>query len=167
MWCVPFGGLIFAFVNVSIQLTVIPSLDTLDISHNRLKRLPSQPGSLINLRVRNLFSPYIQQCNKQFHQVFCFSRNKVTRLPSYLSKFHRLNILKVDRNPIEWPPKFVMDASGSLDTAQAMKDWIRTIQRWMDDDPSRTKFHDDSGFSEQHELENNMYLPSTQCLSLN
>jgi Leucine-rich repeat (LRR) protein len=35
-----------------MQLTVMPSLDTLDISHNKIKRLPSQPGSLLNLRVR-------------------------------------------------------------------------------------------------------------------
>ena len=39
------------------QLTVMPSLEILDISRNKLKRLPSQPGSLVNLRVRPLFTP--------------------------------------------------------------------------------------------------------------
>ena len=29
----------------------MPSLDTLDISHNKIKRMPSQPGQLIQLRV--------------------------------------------------------------------------------------------------------------------
>lgn len=34
-----------------LQLTVMPSLEILDISRNKVKRLPSQPGSLVNLRV--------------------------------------------------------------------------------------------------------------------
>jgi Leucine-rich repeat (LRR) protein len=29
----------------------MPSLDTLDISHNKIKKLPSQPGQLVQLRV--------------------------------------------------------------------------------------------------------------------
>lgn len=33
------------------QLTVMPSLEILDISRNKLKRLPSQPGTLVGLRV--------------------------------------------------------------------------------------------------------------------
>lgn len=33
------------------QLTLMPSLDTLDISYNKIKRLPSQPGQLVQLRV--------------------------------------------------------------------------------------------------------------------
>jgi len=35
------------------QLTVMPSLEILDISRNKLKRLPSQPGTLLGLRVRS------------------------------------------------------------------------------------------------------------------
>jgi len=37
------------------QLTLMSSLDTLDISHNKIKRLPTQPGNLVNLRVRTAF----------------------------------------------------------------------------------------------------------------
>jgi Leucine-rich repeat (LRR) protein len=35
----------------------MPSLEILDISRNKIKRLPSQPGSLANLRVR--FDPHL------------------------------------------------------------------------------------------------------------
>ena len=33
------------------KLTLMPLLDTLDISHNKIKELPPRPGQLINLRV--------------------------------------------------------------------------------------------------------------------
>jgi len=36
-----------------LQLTVMPSLEILDVSRNKIKRLPTQPGSLVNLRVRS------------------------------------------------------------------------------------------------------------------
>jgi hypothetical protein len=32
----------------------MPSLEILDIGRNKIKRLPTQPGSLVNLRVRTL-----------------------------------------------------------------------------------------------------------------
>jgi Leucine-rich repeat (LRR) protein len=37
-------------------LTTMPSLEILDISRNKLKRLPSKPGSLTNLPVRAFLS---------------------------------------------------------------------------------------------------------------
>jgi hypothetical protein len=42
------------------KLTLIRSLDTLDISHNKIRRLPNEPGSLVNLRVR-LFSLFSKE----------------------------------------------------------------------------------------------------------
>jgi Leucine-rich repeat (LRR) protein len=35
----------------------MPSLEILDIGRNKIKRLPTQPGSLVNLRVRFLRAP--------------------------------------------------------------------------------------------------------------
>ncbi|KAI0065424.1 hypothetical protein BV25DRAFT_1821826 [Artomyces pyxidatus] len=89
-------------------LTVMPSLEILDIGRNKIKRLPSQPGSLVNLRV------------------FSFYKNKITRLPPYLTKFTRLSILRVEQNPLEWPPKAIVDTQAN------MKDWIKTIQQWIE-----------------------------------
>lgn len=112
-------------------LTSMPSLDTLDISHNKIKRLPFQPGQLIHLRV------------------FCFSRNKITRLPSYLSQFLNLEVLHVEKNPIEWPPKDVMEKANNLDSHQAMRDWVRNLQEWVESD----QIQDDSGYIEQNDLD--------------
>ncbi|KAK7049356.1 RAM signaling network component [Paramarasmius palmivorus] len=120
-------------------LTLMPSLDTLDISNNKIKRLPSQPGQLVNLKV------------------FCLSRNKLARLPTYLVKFHKLVVLEVERNPIEWPPKSVMERTAPIDNAEAMTNWIRGIQRWIDIECfGRSRGHDDSGFSEmESKIEDN------------
>ncbi|KAF7305008.1 Leucine-rich repeat-containing protein SOG2 [Mycena kentingensis (nom. inval.)] len=114
-------------------LTLLPALDTLDISRNRIKRLPTQPGKLLNLRV------------------FCFAYNKLTRLPIYLSKFYKLEVLQLEHNPLEWPPKSVLNPSRVVDT----RDWIRSVQKWIEAETSRPRIHDDSGFSEQ-ELETNI-----------
>ncbi|KAJ7221758.1 RAM signaling pathway protein-domain-containing protein [Mycena pura] len=118
-------------------LTLLPSLDTLDISHNKIKRLPSQPGKLLNLRV------------------FCLARNKLTRLPIYISKFYKLDVLQLERNPLDWPPKSVVTQPRVPESPQAMRDWIRNVQKWIEIETSRPRVHDDSGFSEQ-ELENNI-----------
>ncbi|KAK1220429.1 RAM signaling network component [Marasmius sp. AFHP31] len=112
-------------------LTVMDSLDTLDISHNKIKRLPSQPGQLINLKV------------------LCLTRNKLTRLPTYLVKFNRLTFLEIERNPIEWPPKSVMERPEPTGSQESMTSWIRSVQRWIDIECSGvSRSHDDSGFSE-------------------
>ncbi|TFY66661.1 hypothetical protein EVG20_g4426 [Dentipellis fragilis] len=108
-------------------LTIMPSLEVLDIGRNKLKRLPSQPGSLINLRV---FSIY---------------KNRITKLPPYLAQFKKLNILRIEANPLEWPPKSVTDGQ------EPSKDWVKGLQRWIEDNSSASehrKLSDDSLFKE-------------------
>lgn len=65
------------------------------------------------------------------------SRNKLTRLPAYLSTFRHLNILKTDHNPLEWPPKAIMEPFGSAEDPQVMRGWIRTVQKWMEDNSTK------------------------------
>jgi len=76
-------------------------------------QLPPQPGTLIKLRV------------------FSILRNKLRRLPSYLSEFHELSIFKISQNPIEWPPKSVLETSDNLDDPQNMAGWIHRVQEWI------------------------------------
>ncbi|KAF7978692.1 hypothetical protein HWV62_44951 [Athelia sp. TMB] len=119
------------------QLLVMPSLEILDMSRNKIKRLPSQPGSLAGLRV------------------FCISKNKLTRLPAYMSEFVNLNILKTDHNPIEWPPQSVMEPAENLEDGQAMRVWIRSVQTWMSDNSEKAggrKASDESLLSEPIDL---------------
>jgi hypothetical protein len=56
-----------------------------------------------------------------------------------MTKLRLLNILKVDHNPIEWPPKSVMEAPAGSDGSSAMKEWIRSMQRWMEDNGGRNE----------------------------
>ncbi|TFK76564.1 hypothetical protein BDN72DRAFT_243194 [Pluteus cervinus] len=114
-------------------LTLLPALDILDLSYNKLKRLPSQPGKLIGLRVFNLY------------------KNKLTRLPLYLTQFQSLDFLQLQRNPIEWPPNDVV--SQPKDPGPQMKQWIRNLQQWMEEESPSTRGANDSGYSEQLELE--------------
>ncbi|KAA1471075.1 hypothetical protein DENSPDRAFT_837000 [Dentipellis sp. KUC8613] len=108
-------------------LTIMPSLEVLDIGRNKLKRLPSKPGSLVNLRV---FSIY---------------KNRITKLPPYLVQFKKLNILRIEANPLEWPPKSVTDGQ------EPSKDWVKSLQRWIEDNSPASehrKLSDDSLFKE-------------------
>ncbi|KIO04044.1 hypothetical protein M404DRAFT_81979, partial [Pisolithus tinctorius Marx 270] len=87
--------------------------EILDISRNKIKRFPTQPGSLVDLHV------------------LCISRNRITRLPGYLTEFTKLDVLKVDHNPIEWPPKAIIEPGGSLSDPRAAKEWILSLQKWL------------------------------------
>lgn len=145
----------------------MPALDTLDISHNKIKRLPSQPGSLVNLRVRNLTLADVCSALTKFHffQVFCFSRNKITRLPNYIAQFHNLSVLQLDKNPIEWPPKAVLEPPeliAGTGGGESSRSWIKGVQKWIEAEtnphgPGHSR-HDDSGFSEQADLETRLYV---------
>jgi hypothetical protein len=106
----------------------MPSLEILDIGRNKVKRLPTQPGSLVNLRVRT--PPLLPDTYTYFlliFQVFSFYRNKITRLPPYLVKFTNLSILRAEQNPWEWPPKRIME------TEYPTKEFILAVQQWIED----------------------------------
>jgi hypothetical protein len=110
---------------------MIPSLDTLDISCNEITHLPAQPDRLFNLRVSRTHK-YKWTGSQLYNQVFCISKNKLARLPSYLPQLHRLAVLEIERNPIEWPPKSVLDRPSKFDSPDQMKEWIRGVQRWIE-----------------------------------
>lgn len=82
--------------------------------------------------------------------MFCLSRNKISRLPTYLPQFHKLEVLRVDRNPVEWPPKAIMELPGSNDLS-LMKEWIQNVQNWIETESSRGQsedvlYHDGDSF---------------------
>lgn len=88
-------------------------------------------------------------------QVLCISRNKITRLPAYISEFVNLNILKTDHNPFEWPPKVLMEPKGGVEDPQVMKAWVHSVQTWMADNSGQTggrKASDESLLSEPIDL---------------
>jgi Leucine-rich repeat (LRR) protein len=70
---------------LTFQLTEMPSLEILDLSKNRLERLPESPGRMVNLKVLSL------------------TNNNLYTLPPYLVELTALKVFKVDQNPIVWP----------------------------------------------------------------
>lgn len=83
-----------------------------------------------------------------FGQVFSFTKNKVARLPPYFSQFKRLELLKLDRNPIEWPPRHILQSEIPHDGDKEMKEWIASLLDWVDYNTSSARAHDDSGYGE-------------------
>lgn len=110
----------------------MPALEVLDLSRNRIRSLPEQPGSLSNLRVRwRHRGPYRVLIHPQ---VFSLSRNKIAVLPAYITQFQSLRILKVDQNPFEYPPMSVMDPKGDLKDQKFMESWIESVKQWLEAD---------------------------------
>lgn len=66
------------------------------------------------------------------NQVFSISRNRIHRLPSYFSQFRNLDTFKADQNPLEWPPKDVMEPPYG-ESAGAMREWIKSVQNWIEE----------------------------------
>ncbi|EFI28395.1 hypothetical protein CC1G_13929 [Coprinopsis cinerea okayama7 len=82
-------------------------------------------------------------------QVFSFARNKITQLPNYFPQFRNLEVLKLERNPVEWPPKDIIHYDAKSETEGDMKTWITGIQEWIE---YHVSFQDDSGYGETIEI---------------
>jgi len=65
-------------------------------------------------------------------------------------------LLKLDRNPIEWPPRTVLQTEASQGGDKEMKEWIASVMEWVDDNTSPLKIHDDSGYGETLEPDLNV-----------
>jgi len=65
-----------------------------------------------------------------------------------------LEVLQVDRNPIDWPPPSALEACGDAQDFESGKEWVRNLQVWMDAELSKGKEFEDSGYSEQPDLIN-------------
>ncbi|GAA6032330.1 hypothetical protein JCM8097_008122 [Rhodosporidiobolus ruineniae] len=104
-------------------LCEMPSIEILDISRNKIRKLPSNPGTLIGLKV------------------FSIAKNRVKRLPVWFTSMTHLKVLKLDVNPLEWPPKDVAffspisAATGQPMTKQEeadeMQKWVPKLVKWM------------------------------------
>ncbi|GAA5841186.1 hypothetical protein JCM11251_003230 [Rhodosporidiobolus azoricus] len=102
-------------------LCEMPSIEILDISRNKIRRLPQNPGTLLNLKV------------------FSIAKNRIKRLPVWFTLMSHLKVLKLDHNPLEWPPKDVATFTASIsgqpmskqEEADEMQRWLPALMKWM------------------------------------
>lgn len=57
------------------------------------------------------------------------SKNHIEVLPPYISEFHKLRVFKIENNPIEWPPSWVLERHGAADDDDGS--WIQNVKEWM------------------------------------
>ena len=69
-------------------------------------------------------------------KIFCLSKNKLTTIPSYIVQFNNLEVLQIERNPLEWPPNFVIDDGRNVESGQGMKEWIQKLKNWIEMNPN-------------------------------
>lgn len=58
------------------------------------------------------------------------ARNLITRLPVYLTEFERLRVLKLEGNPITWPPPDVWNRE-KLDAEDDAQLWLNELKAWL------------------------------------
>lgn len=105
------------------QLCSMPSIEILDISRNKIRKLPANPGTLVNLKVLSI------------------AKNRIKRLPVWFTTMSHLKVLKLDHNPLEWPPRDVATFSPSIagqpmskqEEADEMQRWLPALMTWMRD----------------------------------
>ncbi|GAA6018727.1 hypothetical protein JCM10207_005557 [Rhodosporidiobolus poonsookiae] len=126
------------YLNVRVNMLTVfpavlcemPSIEILDISRNKIRKLPSNPGTLVNLKV------------------FSIAKNRIKRLPVWFTSMSHLKVLKLDHNPLEWPPKeltaFPSPAAAAAGTpmskqeeADEMQRWLPALVRWMRENRER------------------------------
>ena len=76
-----------------MQVCKLPLLEILDISRNKLRRVPEEIKQLTSLRV------------------FSLMYNKVEELPSSLADMNKLQILKVAENPLRFRLRRTIDST--------------------------------------------------------
>lgn len=84
------------------------------------------------------------------------SRNKITRLPPYFAEFRNLENLALDHNPIEWPPRTILEPFVDASDKGATKEWIQMLQAWIEQHATTAegrKYSDDSAASESQDWE--------------
>ena len=97
-------------------------------------------------------------------QVFCLSKNKLTKLPHYMTQMNKLEVLKVDKNPITYPPKHVLEP-GEGATGQDMVDWVESVQRFLFADSPRKASVDSASTSSTDLLDDSRdSLQDTMCV---
>ncbi|GAA6009708.1 uncharacterized protein JCM10292_003627 [Rhodotorula paludigena] len=123
------------YLNIRVNLlttfpTVLcdmPSIEILDISRNKIRKLPPNPGTLVNLKV------------------FSIAKNRIKRLPTWFTQMTHLKVLKLDHNPLDWPPREVATFPASVsglpmskqEEADEMQKWLPALLRWMRDNRER------------------------------
>jgi Leucine-rich repeat (LRR) protein len=60
------------------------------------------------------------------------SKNKITTLPAYIGDMHDLKILKLDHNPLSFPPAAVLDLDGEETDRDA---WLDNLKRFLRNGP--------------------------------
>ncbi|GEM07751.1 RAM signaling pathway, SOG2 [Rhodotorula toruloides] len=108
---------------LNIRLCSMPSIEILDISRNKIRKLPANPGTLVNLKVLSI------------------AKNRIKRLPVWFTTMSHLKVLKLDHNPLEWPPRDVATFSPSVagqpiskqEEADEMQRWLPALMAWMRD----------------------------------
>lgn len=85
----------------------------------------------------------------KFVKVLCLTRNKITKLPKYFAQFRELDLLQVEKNPIEWPPEQVMKSFGNAADVQHGKEWVQNLLNWLEAENLKEQEFEDSGYGEQ------------------
>lgn len=80
-------------------------------------------------------------------QVFSIAKNRIKRLPVWFTTMSHLKVLKLDHNPLEWPPREVTTFTASISTsgqpmskqeeADEMQRWLPALMRWMKENRER------------------------------
>lgn len=94
----------------ALQLTLLPALEILDLSRNKLLHFPPLPGRLLSLRVLSL------------------SQNRLTALPLYLADFTDLRVFKIDGNPLTFPDAALLRfRQGEVEE----REWIDALREFL------------------------------------
>lgn len=101
-------------VQVDMRILCLKNLKKLDLSHNRIKKLPATVGDLIHLQELNLSNNYLESfsvalCQSTLQKSLRsldLSKNKIKALPVQFCQLQELTVLKLDDNElIRFPMK--------------------------------------------------------------
>ncbi|ORX52879.1 hypothetical protein BCR36DRAFT_349474 [Piromyces finnis] len=121
---------------IPFEITYLSNLQYLNLKSNSLKEFPEALCYMQRLEILDISKNQIKTLPEDFGRLqntlkaFSISKNRLQEIPSYFSKIKELKILKLEFNPIEYPPPHIINCPPEMPQDK----WLNRLKEFLKND---------------------------------